>query len=408
MMPRSRRHLLLHGETLLGGALQVRFNATFTQVTPPTEEELGYIRANLAAHPQTQENLFRATPNVSSADGAPLFGPGTSAITSVAPGSDGSGGLAPFANRQGVQSLEPLRAPWREPCGFHPTAWTTPFGGRQQDTFLYGSATYDMFPWLQLGIDATAGRTVNNTGYSVFGGNLALPANSPFNPFGKAVNVTSGRDSSQLPAKSYDEAHIDYYSAVFGLLLRLRHGWQVTIDAQYGRDVTRYRGIEGVDTARWQQLVNEGIYNPLRDTQVFGPPQAHPHDQVLEFYGPRGSFATLGDYDTLDSSVRIANPLLELPTGTSSVTFGEDYQYARLASYVDELEYGDGSPVAPPNTWVGRSLVRVSVFGEIQAPMLPARWLPHWIRKVETDLAARYTASKSGERANLAPTGAPK
>jgi iron complex outermembrane receptor protein len=396
---------LLHGETLLGGKLQVRFNATFTQVTPPTEDELGYIRSNLAAHPQTQGNLFRATPNVGSANGSALFGPGTASITSVAPGSDGSGGLAPFADREGTQSLS-LFVPPGGGLADSPNSLDYPFGRREQDTFLYGSATYDLFPWLQLGIDATAGRTVNNTGYSVFGGTLGLAANSPFNPFGQAVNVTLNETAPKL-GENYDEAHIDYYSAVFGLLLRLRHGWQVSMDVQYGRDRTRYRGIEGVDNARWQQMVNQGVYNPLRDTQVFGPPQQF-YDQVLEFYGPRGSFATLGDYETLDSSVRIANPILELPTGTSSVTFGEDFQYASLASYVDSLQYGDGTLVAPPNEWVGRSLVRVSVFAEIQAPIIPAKWLPSWILKVETDLAARYTASNQANGANLAPTGAVK
>ena len=91
---------LLHGETLLGGALRVLVNATFTQVTPPTESNLGYIRANVLAHPVPESDLYRATPNVSSATASPLFGPGTASITSVAPGSDGSGGIASFAGRQ--------------------------------------------------------------------------------------------------------------------------------------------------------------------------------------------------------------------------------------------------------------------------------------------------------------------
>ncbi len=43
---------LLHGETLLGGALRVRFNITYTQVTPPTESDLGYIQANLRPIPR--------------------------------------------------------------------------------------------------------------------------------------------------------------------------------------------------------------------------------------------------------------------------------------------------------------------------------------------------------------------
>lgn len=396
---------LLHGETLLGGALHVRFNATFTQETPPTEAELGYIRANLQAHPQSQDSLYRATPNIASADGSPLFGSGTSSITSVAPGSDGSGGLAAYAGRQGVQSLG-LYVPPGGGLADSPDSLDYPYGRKVQSTSFFGSATYDIFPWMQVGIDATAGRTINNTGYSVFAGNLVLPSASPFNPFGKEVDVTLN-ETAPLFGPDYDEAHIDYYSAVAGLLFSLPAGWQASMDAQYGLNITRYRGIDGVDDSRWQELVNEGIYDPLRDTQAHGPPPQF-YDQAIIFYGEKGSFATLGDYDTFDSSFRLTNAKLRLPTGAAGVTVGADYRYARLGSYVEVLDYGDGSEVAPANTWVGRSLQRISFFGELQSPLLPTKWLPYWVMGVETDLAARYTSSVLQNEANLAPTGAIK
>ncbi len=396
---------LLHGETLLGGKLHVRFNATFTQVTPPTESDLGYIRANLVEHPEPQDLLYRATPNVSSANSSPLFGPGTASITSVAPGADGSGGIAAFAGRQGEQSLA-LYQPPGGGLADTPNSLDYPYGRKEQSVSLFGSAIYDVFPWLQVGLDATAGRTVNNTGYSVFAGNLVLPANSPFNPFQQAVNVTLNETAPQL-GEDYDEAHIDYYSAVLGLLFRLRGGWQASLDAQYGLSVTRYRGLQGVDDGRWQQLVDEGIYNPLRDTHLYGPPQQF-YDQALVFYGAEGRFVTLGDYDTFDSSLRITDPSLRLPTGEGTVTFGGDYRLARLGTFVDELRYGDGTLVSPPAEWVGRTLQRISAFGELQAPLLPSRWRPKWIEGVETDLAARYTASDLANEANLAPTGAVK
>jgi iron complex outermembrane receptor protein len=396
---------LLHGETLLGGALHLRFNATFTQVTPPTEAQLGFIRANLEAHPSTQDQLFRATPNIASADGSALFGPGTASITSVAPGSDGSGGIAAFGDRQGLQSLG-LYSPPGGGLADSPNSLDYPYGRRMQSASFYGSATYDIFPWLQIGVDANAGRTVNDTGYSVFSGNLLLPATSPFNPFQKDVDVTLN-ETAPLLGENYDEAHIDYYSAVTGLLFSMPAGWQASLDAQYGLNITRYRGIQGVNNGRWQQLVDEGIYNPLRDTQVSGPPEQF-YDQALVFYGKRGDFVTLGDYDTFDSSLRITNTTLSLPTGTAGVTIGGDYRYARLQNYVEVLTYGDGSEVASPNSWVGRSIQRVSGFGELQAPLLAARWLPYWVKDVETDLAARYTASALRNDSNLAPTGAIK
>ncbi len=396
---------LLHGETLLGGKLHLRLNATFTMVTPPTEAELGYIRESLQAKPEPQSQLFRATPNVSSASLAPLFGPGTATFTSVAPGADGQGGLSAFSGRQGLQQLALFEPPGGG-LADSTNALDFPYGRKERSGSVFGSVTYDAFPWLQVGLDATGSRTVNTTGYSVFNGSLNLPATSPFNPFGQDVHVTLN-DSAPSLGEAYNEAHIDYYSAVLGALLRLPADWEASIDAQYGLSVTRYRGIEGVDAARWQQLVDSGIYNPLHDTQAYGPPKAF-YDRAVEFYGAEGSFVTLGNYDTFDSSLRVANSALALPTGVGSITIGGDYRYARLASYVAQLRYGDGSLVAPPITWVGRSLQRLSGFGELKAPLVPTRWLPSWIHSVETDLAARYTTSDLANEANLAPTAAVK
>ena len=396
---------LLHGETLLGGALRVRLNASYTEVTPPTESELGYIRANLLANPQSEAALYRATPNVSSADGSALFGPGTPSFTSVPEGSDGSGAAAEFSGRQGVQSLGLFQPPGGG-LADAPDSLDYPYGRKERSFSLFGSVTYDVNPWIQVGVDASAGRTVNNSGYSVFEGNLVLPANSPFNPFGQAVNVTLNESAPGL-GEDFDEAHIDYYSAVAGLLLRLPGGWLASADAQFGLSVTKYRGIEAVDPNRWQQLVDEGVYNPLRDTQAFGPPPQF-YDQALVFYGAEGSFVTLGDYDTVDASLRFENPAIQFPTGTGSAQFGGDYRYEGLASYVDSLRYGDGTLTGPPDEWVGRSLQRLSAFGELQAPLVPRRRLPAWIRDIEADVAARYTASDVAHEANLAPTGAVK
>jgi iron complex outermembrane receptor protein len=54
--------------------------------------------------------------------------------------------------------------------------------------------------------------------------------------------------------------------------------------------------------------------------------------------------------------------------------------------------------------WTGRTLERISVFGELQAPLIPAAKLPHPLKAVELDLAARYTLSTQSNETNLAPT----
>src|SRR5581483_4559831 len=102
---------LLHSRTLLGGALRLRFNASTTKTVPATEAELHYLQNRSLPAPQLTDAIFRATPNIRGVDGAALFGPGTSTVTSVAPGADGNGGVAAFANRQGVRNLDFFKSP---------------------------------------------------------------------------------------------------------------------------------------------------------------------------------------------------------------------------------------------------------------------------------------------------------
>jgi len=136
----------------------------------------------------SQADLYRATPNIVSASLSPLFGSGTSAVTSVTPGSDGSGGLGAFASREGEQSLA-LFQPEGGGLADTPNSLDYPYGRREKTVSFFGSATYDVAPWLQLGVDASASHTVNNTGYSVFAGNLVLPSGSSLNPFHQDVDV---------------------------------------------------------------------------------------------------------------------------------------------------------------------------------------------------------------------------
>jgi hypothetical protein len=102
---------VLNSETLLGGALRLRFNLSTTRSQPATESELGYHAANPGSTPGLDASIHRATPNIRSADLSPLAALGASPVTSVAPGADGSGGLAGFAGRSGVRNLSLFKSP---------------------------------------------------------------------------------------------------------------------------------------------------------------------------------------------------------------------------------------------------------------------------------------------------------
>ncbi|HKB56598.1 MAG TPA: TonB-dependent receptor [Lacunisphaera sp.] len=391
---------LLHGQTLLDGRLRLRLNASFTKATPPVESELGYHQARVQPPVALDEAIYRATPNIRSADGTPLFGPGTSPVTSVAPGADGTGGLAAFVGRQGVRNLDFFDSPGALAASSNSLDY--PYGRRQQRSAYFGSVIYDVFPWLQLGVDATYARTVVNRGFDVLTADLTLPAGAPLNPFAQDI-VASLNEIAPRLGEDYSEARLEYSSVVLGAMLKLPSDWRVSLDAQYAHNLAKYRGLLGVDADRWQQLVEQGRYNPLRDTQVHGPPQEF-YDRVLIYYGGPGRFVTLGNYDTLDGAVRVTNQSLALPAGRGSLNLGADYRRNHLGAYTEQPRFADGSLARDPVQWSGRTLQRYSVFGELQAPLLPVRWLPPWLRSVESDLAVRYIAADTSRETNLAPT----
>ena len=391
---------LQHGESFLADKLRVRFSATVTESTPPVESELGYIRRHSPARTSPTELLYRATPNILSADGAPLFGPGTSSVTSVAPGAEAANQLAAFTGREGVRNTDLFDLRQGLTNSFDSSDFV--YGRRQRGRSYFASAVYDVSEWLQFGLDAIYSHSVVHRGADVFRGTLALSSDSPLNPFANDVLVTLNETAPNL-GPHYGEARVDFYSIVAGVLAKFPRDWRVSLDAQYGHSLTRYRGIQGTDADAWQQLVDTGRYNPLRDTQLHAPPDAF-YDEVIVFYGGRDRFVTLGDYQTFDTAVRVTNQSIPLPTGSGAVNFGADYRVNQLAGHTSELRNGRGELVESPARFSGRTVERVSVFGELLAPVVAPHVLPSWIHEIQTDLAARYVVSDSAQESNLAPT----
>ena len=391
---------LLHAQTLLRGALRVRLNANLTSAMPPTEAELRYHQIRDRPPASLEAPIYRATPNIRSADGSPLFATSPSPVTSVAPGADGTKGLSAFAGREGLRELRFFDAPG----GLSPSLDSIdyPYGRRQQRSTYFGSIVYDVTSWFQLGIDATYSQTVANRGYDVLKGNLTLGAASPLNPFHQDI-VISLNETAPALGENYSEARLEYISTVVGALVKLPAGWKLSADTQYAYNDTKYRGLFGVDPLRWQQLVDQGRYNPLRDTQVYAPPAAF-YNEALIYRAGRGRFARLGNYDVVDLALRATNEELTLPTGTGAINLGVDYRRNHLDGSKDERRYSDGSYAEDPIRWNGRTLQRYSVFGEVQAPLLLPRWQPRWLRRVEADLAVRYIAADSSKESNVAPT----
>lgn len=394
----------MHGQTLLGGKLTYRFDASLTRSSPPNEQELGYIGENLALHPLLDDPpnvpLYRATPNIVSADGTPLFGPGTADLTSVAPGADGSGGLAAFAGREGVPSLGLFRAPGGMSSSNDSLNYA--YGTRQTSESYFGTATYTVFPNLEIALQGLYSHQINEPGFDVFQDNLTLKAANPLNPFGQDVDV-SLLESAPALGQGYDQARLNLYSGVAGLLLKLPAKWRLAGDLQYSHSLTDYRGLAGVDDNVWQSLVDTGEYNPLRDTQVYAPPAAF-YQQALIYFGRPGKYLNLDNYQVADGVLRLTNTELQLPTGPATLNFGIDYNIQNQASFNDDQYYGDGEIAPTSGYWTGRTLQQYSAAAEGQASLLPPAWRPRWLRDLRLDAAGRYNAAKTGFGTGIAPS----
>ncbi len=409
---------LMHSRSLLGGALRVRFNASAAQTTPPNETELGYLARRRRPSLPLTASLYRATPNLRSVallpenpgpdapppSPPPLAGLGTATVTSVAPGADGLGGLAAFAGRAGVRNWDLIKPPAGVASSTDSANY--PYGREQERSAYFASVVYDVAPWLQLGLDGIYTHTVIQRGYDVIAADLRMRAAAPLNPFGQDLALSLLEFAPRL-GEHYSRAELEFGSGVLSALFKLPRGWTLLADGQYGRNLSKYRGLAGADSQRWEKLIDEGRYNPLRDPQVFAPPQEF-YDQVLIFRGGQGRFVTVGDYTTIDASVRLGHRELRLPTGPAAVNIGVDYRHNSLAPHTDERRFSDGTLAADPVRYLGRAIERYSVFGEVQAPLLPDRWRPRWLRGLEGDGAVRYIASNLSSESNVAPTVALK
>ena len=391
---------LMHGRSFLNGALRIRLNGTHSRSVAPTESELGYQHRRVESAAAPGDPLYRATPNIRSANGSPLFGPGTPTVTSVAPGTEAVNSPADFAGREGVRSTEFFDGFGGFSSSINSQDYA--YGREQERTAWFLSTVFDVNPWLQLGFDGIHSRTSLVSGYDLFRADLLLPAESADNPFGQPVRV-SLHESAPALGEDYSQAKVEFTSAVLGAVVKLPWDWRLMADAQLARNRVRQRGFVTTDTGRWQQLVDEGRYNPLRDTQVSPPPAAF-YDEVLIYRGESGAFVPLGDYQVFDGALRLTREELPLPMGNALLNLGTDYRLTRFKGFTEQYRYGDGSPAGDPIVWLTRTLERVSVFGELQAPLLKDEWKPRWLRRAEVDLAARYIYADTAQETNLAPT----
>ncbi|WP_438480496.1 TonB-dependent receptor plug domain-containing protein [Oleiharenicola lentus] len=401
---------LVHGQTLLDGKIDVKLAASFREIRPPLESDLNYIKNALARDRAVTPllptaDVYAATPHIRSTDGSPLFGLGTPAFTSVAPGADGRGGLAAFVGRQGVRNLD-FYAP---AAGYgHASGVGTGslmqndgnvYGRRSEQVNLSGNLLYRVLPWLEVAVDLAHSRSDYYLGTSILRQSLTVPANSPFNPFGKAVVVTL-LDSLSAFGSKHSRAERESNSATLGFLVKMPRNWQLSVDAQAAISESEYT-YAGVNSTRLNELVASGAYNPFRDTRAYAIPQA-----VYDYAAFVSTFDRPYKGTSWQTNARLSNHRLPLPTGEGVLVVGGDFLRTEGNGYAYVSRFADGSRNSgfDAGANAGRQRDDWGIFAELQAPLVPKAWLPRAIERVSGDLAWRYAGSNTFKSSSNPPT----
>ena len=394
---------LVHGRNLLGGKLDLRLGATFNKTVPVRESELRYYAAvearNLAASPPAlTATVWGPTANIRSTDGTPLFG--TSTVTSVAPGATGNGGLAAFAGRDGVRSFgvfDGLGGTGNvASTGNGPVLNSHSPYDRPSDQSIYNAALL-FRPWPKLEVSLDGSYSVANSDYGTPVTRLSatLPASVPTNPFGKSVFVSWIENLTGL--EDFSHTRFTTSTLALGFLLKPHEDWRVSLDGQYSQSGSTSRFVSFITTDRALDLVARGILNPFRDTQRSAPPQeiyntvSFNDDHTLQF-------------SSLESVLRLTNQSLRLPTGTGSLVIGGSFRVGDSENYAGFYHLPDGTVTLTTGNETNRTNKDYAAFAEFRAPLVPARWLPRWVRSVEGDLGWRYAGSDTFKNSSNPPT----
>jgi hypothetical protein len=252
--------------------------------------ELGYRHDAAMPNLPLTSSLYRATPNHPQRDLSvdvnrrPPPVPQSTATVRIrirhrhlrASGADWERWPCCFCGREGVRNFAFSRLTGGMASSLESVDY--PYGRKQLRTALFASAVYDMSPVAcRFGIDGTytaACCIAVSMSSRRPAAESGIPMQSVRPEASVSLNEWRPHSASATARRGWNSA--PRVSALFRTTARLAPAART---ASTGQNVAKYRGISGADYARWQQLVDEGRYNPLRDTQVFGPPQ--------EFLRPR-------------------------------------------------------------------------------------------------------------------------
>jgi iron complex outermembrane receptor protein len=372
----TRRVDLNSGFSFEGGRTNVLFAASWSKADTLQLQNRDFAEKGRAAILANNPGFFfnaptpplGATTNIRSADGSPLFGPGTSNITFVPVGYAGGGGLAPLQANAGHYNLD--------------LANTAQTGGGEKFNLLNSPTVESLTttirrqftPNLEVFLDLMAANNTSHILTSVgFGGIYFIPASAANNPFGQGILVAvplPAADSS-LTVANHDRR------VVGGFTVKLAKDWSA--EADYTWDQVRFSSYEStLGLFGAAAAVGSGSVDVLRDVNAF------PVD-FSQFLLPPTNTSTIKS--TLkDTTLRVAGPIGSLPGGAPTLS--------TLVEHRDE-KFGEALVFFPPfgtGQYPDRSQTVDSAYVELRVPLASPQNNVSGIRELELQVAGRYVS----------------
>jgi outer membrane receptor protein involved in Fe transport len=206
---------------------------------------------------------------------------------------------------------------------------------------------------------------------------ITVPSTAPTNPFQQAVRISIPVDDSFIqPFTNNTISRL----MTNGITYRLPGDWR--LEADYTWSETSYTAISALsnDSTALAKDIAAGTVNPFVDTLAFRP--------ALAPFVP-STFFTVGRSSLNDASLRVAGPLWRLPAGAPTLAVGLEH---RKEGAPDVHTFGILPITVTSNShfvFVGRSQSTVSLYAEVQVPVIaPASQIPA-VRQLDLQLAGR-------------------
>jgi len=322
-----------------------------------------YVPAGQAGDPPAG-----ALVNIRSANGSPLFGPGSSHFTHIPLGYRGwqLDGLQPLIDNQGHYNLDLV------------TGASNAFSGDETlvreliNKSAYLSASRQMTDRLHLFLDTGLSEDEREGDATYFSGRIVtLSASSPNNPFGQAIRVNYPVRHIDRETPPISRGIIRQRRAALGFELTLPRDWRLVGDYSWSYSYNEQSFRRQFGSPTLPQAVEAGLVDVLRDTMSFAtlidPYSNVPHTFTKVYQG--------------DSTLRAAGTLTEWYAGAITLATGLEHR---------ELRSTGVSNVQTPPPLITRRQKIDSAYAEATVPLVsPAQKLTA-LHALDAQVAVRH------------------